>query len=399
MRLAKKMTIALLGVLLIAIVVAWLFLPGFVRNKLIAAADAHGVVLQVGDVELGLHHVVLHDVTVSARALPELHVTAGDVDVQHSWLDVERVAVHHADVQLTGDPSVLSEHAISTLKDDALRTAEPYITMSGKLSWKTTGSSAACDEGTVSLNTITHGDVTMECKALRFMVGSLTFGPWQVSGNHSAERGDFVDLGVGAKSPMLAYAHTVDGRVSWDVAIDRQKTTAIGVPDSALSLVSLDQPPTISANVHYEWLARRAKGAFDLATDAAPIAKGHTMPVQLSGKLEGDPEGDLVLSAGTATVGTFTGVIGGTVHADKRRADLTYDSKAVSCQEVGAQLTAQAFGPLGQQLGGLVHALGVDRGVKGSMTLHADVALDLANPNASNVTPKTSGDCAFDLFR
>jgi hypothetical protein len=62
-------------------------------------------------------------------------------------------------------------------------------------------------------------------------------------------------------------------------------------------------------------------------------------------------------------------------------------------------LTAQAFGPLGQQLGGLVHALGVDRGVKGSMTLHADVALDLANPNASNVTPKTSGDCAFDLFR
>ncbi len=398
MRPLKKIALALGALLLIAIVVLWLVLPGVVRNKLIAAADAHGVDLQIGEVELGLHHVVLHDITASVRAMPELHVTAGDMDVQHSWLDVESVAVHHADVQLTGDPSVVSQHASSTLASDAPQITEPLVTITGKLSWKTTGSSAACDEGTVSLNAVAHGDVSMECKALRLTLGSLTFGPWQLMGNHSAARGDSVDVGVGGKSPILAYSRTPEGRVTYDVAIVWQKTTAIGVPDSALSLVSLEDAPTINANVHYEWLARTAKGSFDLATDAAPIAKGHTMPAQLSGKLDGDPQGDLVVSAGTATIGTFSGVLGGTVHADKRRADLSFDSKIISCQDVSAQLTAQAFGPLGQQLGGLVHALGVDQGVKGSMTLHADAALDLMNPGASKVTTKTGGDCTIDLF-
>lgn len=115
MRLAKKIGIAFVGVLVIATVSAWLFLPGFVRGKLIAAADAHGVDLRVGDVEVGFHHVVLHDITAAVRALPELQVAASEVDVQHTWLEVESVDVRRADVQLTGDPSVLSQHASTTL--------------------------------------------------------------------------------------------------------------------------------------------------------------------------------------------------------------------------------------------------------------------------------------------
>lgn len=386
------------------LVVAWLLLPGIVRSKLVEQAAARGVDLEIGAIDLGTSTIVLHDVTVSVRALPEVHLTSATVRVEHHWLDPSGVYLEGASMDVTGDPSVVQQHAAAT-DATAPQLPMPYVSIAGKLSWKGLagdGTSAKCDDGTIGLNAAqVRGDATIACKAFRVTAGSLTFGPWSVSGGHSGDRGDFLNVELTGDPAHRSYAEgsrTPAGKVSWDFTISHATSTALGIPSGALSLVSLDGPPTLDATISWESTDKRATGRIDLASDAVPIGRGHAMPMHVSASFDGDPSGVLQLTGGTATVDKFSGALTGTLTPSKRRADLAFDSAVISCRDATAALATQTFGQMGQQFGGLLHAIGADQGVQGTMTLHADVTLDLANPKATKVTTKTGGDCALDLF-
>jgi hypothetical protein len=396
----KKVLVAIAALLISAAVVLWLMLPGIVSDKLVAKAAERGVDLQIGDVELGLHNVVLRDSTATLRAVPGLRVSASDVDVEHDWLDVKNVALHGASVELSGDPmDVQREAASASPANDA--SPRPFVSATGKVVWTNalgTNSKLACDDGSFGLSA--NGDFTATCASFKVTVGSLVLGPWDLDGSHKAETGDSVNVrfNCAPAGPNASWSRKPTGKVSWTLDIQHATTTSLGIPTSALSLVSLESAPTIQASIGYESQGSVASGHVDLQTDAMPIGKGHAMPASISAKLAGDPAGALRLNEGTATIGKFAGTLTGTITPSQSRADLQFDSAVISCRDAGQELATQSLGQLGQQLGGLFHALGADQGVKGSMTLHADITIDLAHAGATKIVPKTGGDCAFDLF-
>ncbi len=401
-----------LVLLLAALVAGWLLLPGFVTRRLVAEAAARGVDLQIGAIDVGMNEIVLSDVSVAMKALPELRATASGVRVGHAWLDVKDVALEGVSLDLVGDAATVQTHATQVAANsssaDPTAGAPPHVSVVGKLSWKEPfgdNTRTGCDRVTLDLpqkpGRKFGEDVTIACDGLHFSKGTLTLGPWSVSASRD-ELGDHftLDLHPGASIMSgLKLNIAPNHLLSWDVTVAHANTTELGIPPQALSLVSLDSPPTLDVAIHFEEKTlTHAIGTVSLKSDAVPIAKGHTMPLTVSGGLDGDPHDGLKFNSQIALIGVFSGTLMGTIVPLKTRADLVFESTITSCADVTTAFAAQAFGPIGQQLGGLMQALGGNQGVKGSITLHADIVFDGVNPAANHVSVKPSGDCALNLF-
>jgi hypothetical protein len=394
---ARKVIVVIVAVLLVGLVAFWLFLPTIVIRRVTAEAAARGVELQVGSADVGMNEIFLQDVTVKVHAMPNLQVSADGIRMNHSWLNVSDVSVEGAKVEMSGAPSVAITTANQATSEGGPAAAPP-LTVAGQLTWKDAfglGSTAKC---TLSLHVQQlpqrrfGDDASVHCEALRITNGSLSFGPWTLDASRDAT-GDHLQLGL-ANSGNVKLTTTPTGLVQADASLVNAQLDQLGLPPSMLAQLPMASAAVLNVDAHLkESTPGHATGTANLGIDGVRVGS-QSMPLVLRTDLDGDPRGNLSVSSTTASVGKFNGALTGRITVPNHRADLSFDSTVMSCRDVTAEITNQA---LGQQLGGLIHALGVDRGVQGSVALHADATLDIDQPAASKLTTKTTGDCSVGV--
>lgn len=401
----------------VALLALYLLLPSYVQGRVVAAAKERGLDLTVTSIELSRHAITLHDVDVTAHAMPSMHATAKRVVITLVSLEPTDVTADGGKIELEGPVRTVVDQ-LGKLEDAAKKAGEtaaaPATTQSpslelsveGSVEWKDPLGDATivrCDDAKLHAG----GDRTaaFDCDtSLRVMKGALVFGPYAFSAHTDPVKGSRLELAVPVGTTPYAgitRAKGIDNRLTVDATFPKGGTSALGIPDEALALVGLRDPPTFALTLHYEDTAPgAATGSFTFDWDKAPVMKGHPMPVHVSAKFSGDPSAGLDFVADQAKVGTYEGTLAGSLEPKNLRARATFDTVVMSCTAAAKMLATQKLGVSASDLSELAHELGVDTralNVKGSVKLHADLDANLRDLAASKVTSNTTNDCSLGM--
>ena len=391
-----------------ALAVLAVMLPRIVKERVIAAAAAHGVALGIDDLSLAPGRARLRGVHASpliradAKAAPSVSASADVVDVALEGLTPVALAVSGAHVDLDG--SLEAIRAALAPRDQGAASASPLRSVTirdAAFVWKN-----ALPTPRVVLDAVhVRGEVTrkpgrslgedwhLETPELRVFATKSALA-WSASAD-----GD--DKGLRAsvllpRSASAAIAVGKDGARSIDVDTPEVLPADLGVPPVVLGLVG-DETSHFELHLHHhETDASHASGTVVVAARDVYLGPAtHRISVALDAHYAGDPRASLAISQATLRAGPFTGPITGDFALDPARAHLRYTSGVMSCADA-IKAQAAGYGDLGKGVAALAGMLGLDRAVEGRVSLAGTI--DVAPNREPDVSFRTEGDCKLSYL-
>ncbi len=390
--------------LVLAAVAIWV--PRWVKTKIIAAAAAHGVALTIGDLGIGIGHAKLKNVMATAlirsdaKGAPKASATAALVDVTLDWFTPTAIDVTALKISLDADARDLSAALASRNAPGGSAASITRITLhDASLEWN---HAVPIDSIALSADHI-DGDVTkkdaralgedysFEAKELR-TTPKKDLAAWSAKIS-SSELETLLTLRIGATLVSISSGKT------FTLAVDATKVTTkdVGLPPDVLGLYG-DETSLFDLHLHHEERDGRGQGTF--VGQASNVFLGTSMArtrLSLDAQYGGDATTHAMkLTSGTLVAGPFTGALEGSFSIDPFKASLRYSSGVMACVDA-IKAQAASYGAVGQGVATLAGMLGLDKAVEGRISLKGEIEIDAAT-HANRFAFRTQGDCKLSYL-
>ncbi|MFO0589141.1 MAG: hypothetical protein U0441_16435 [Polyangiaceae bacterium] len=145
--------LAIVGVLGAAALAIVIFGPGYARGRILEEAQARGVVLAFGDVDLGWTKIRLHDARVALSGVQDFEAAASSIDVDIADGQPRSIVAHDLSITLTGTEVLTDLGAWKNAHAAAL--AAPFSAEGAHVEWHPSSGAAAAlslDDAKVSVD-------------------------------------------------------------------------------------------------------------------------------------------------------------------------------------------------------------------------------------------------------
>ncbi len=406
-----RVVLAVGAVLILVAIGLVLWLPGFVKRRVIAEAAAHGVVLTIDNAAIGIGRARFFGVTAKLAAVPQITGHASQVEIGLDWLTPSTIDAKDASIDLDGSAAeVITSFDRWSPSLAASPSPIQRITLAGaRIQWKhLAGERPVLDATGVSCEAKQAAGgwgVKLTTESLGVTIGSQKLGPWSLDATASATKADVHLALAPGKSPAgVALAWAAAQGSTLDVNVPKGTSADVGIPAAVLGMVG-DESSTFALELHHTQKGAAGQGAIAIAADRVYL--GHSpapTSLQLDATYQGAPA-KLVLQTGSLRAGPFTGALKGSVALPGiggvpgplgMVADLHYTSGLMSCSDAAKAATVQNLGgDVGKGVNALAHMLGMDKVVQGSVQLEATIAFDTRALPKATVQFRTKGDCAL----
>jgi hypothetical protein len=396
--------LAALAVLAAAAVV-WL-LPWYVKERCIAEAAAHGVVLEVGSVSIAANGFQLHDAVATSAALPGASAKAAEVDVVTVGLHPDVMTVRRAELTLAGpwstmDAALSSWRASSSGGQGGGWTPRAVVLDESRLVWPAPFAENARIEASNVHFDGTWGSATAPVHAgsdnVVVGVPGGKLGPWRVDADRSAGAWRVrvaLDPGVPDTSTLLVVRDAA-GATTVDAEVPRSPLSRLGIPPALLGLKG-----NIQADLDAHYVPMGPQRAEVTAKGGVyGIEAGLPVPLDVSWALSasGAPASGLDVQKSRLGAGPLVGELTGTVKPfdDGFRVDLAWKAGPVPCTAFDKPLAEGDPFDIAYQLRQLAGAAGL---VKGDVSASGRLTFDSRDLGASRVEFLPAVGCRVSLF-
>jgi hypothetical protein len=410
-----------------------LVIPGYAKQKAVAAAAARGISLEIGAASGGYSSIHFDQVKASLAEVPGISVRVTDIDVELSWFKPVRARVDGVDIAVDGSiASTLAELSLwyrshraprdpAAAAADGVRVEVP----TAHVVW----SHAFGEDGRIEAENVS-GEIGSTASPhlgdeLHFLTPKLsltykatTLGPWRLDLEQTLDettaRVSF-DPPV-PDGPNALVTRMATGKTLLDVTIPRSPLYRLGLPPAALAGIK-SAPEQTEIKLHY---ARTTDDRVDTNLSAtffgvkAPPLAG-PVDVKVTGSLAGDASAPLELQGGAVTFGpvhaTLTGPV--SIRPEAVTGNLVWKVTPIPCasllprqqqaaNDLATQLGALGAGnpdlaSLGLDVTSLAQAAGVARAY-GSLTASGTVVFDSSDPSHTVLTVSGKNSCGISLF-
>jgi serine/threonine protein kinase len=407
--------------------------PGYAKQKAVAAAAARGITLDIGAASGGYSAIHFDQVKASIPEVPGVSVRVNDIDVEMSWLKPQRARFEGVDIAVDGSvTSTLAELAVwyrshrasrdpAAAEADSVRVEVPTAHVVWSHAFGGDGRIEAENvSGEIGGAASPHlGDVLhFVTPKLSLTDKATTIGPWRVE---LEENVDETTARVAFDPPVpdgpnAILTRIATGKTVLDVNIPRSPLYRLGIPPGAL-VNAKSVPEQTEVKLHY---ARTTDDRVDTNLTAtffgvkAPPITG-ALDVKVTGSLVGDASAPLDLQGGAVTFGpvhaTLTGPV--SIRPEAVRANFAWKVTPIPCaqllpqrQQAANDLAAQlgALGAkdpdlasLGLDVTSLAQAAGVAR-VGGTLSAAGTVVFDSSDPSHTAFAVASKNSCGISLF-
>ncbi|MBX3189861.1 MAG: serine/threonine protein kinase [Labilithrix sp.] len=394
----------------LALVVALLFLPRIVQDRIVSSAREAGVELTIARTSVSFGGVTLHGVTAKVVTIPGVELRAEEIHT--SGFSARDVRVRGLEAKLDGAATdILTSLAIFYDLNRgrfAGTGAEPrrVTIVAGRLTWNgATGEGSrilASDLGTeLESKGVGLEDVRASVGRFEVTTKNTTFGPWAASfdRNPTTSRVRLLFDPPVPDGPSALFVWGKSSATKLTVRIPRSPLARLGIRADELG-VPADPSTDVELKLEGEVTpAARVEGKGQLDVFGARI-KGIKTPLDV--KIEGTAAGPvgkpLELEKTSVTVGPFVAAVAGTITGTDRgfRLDASWRTTPIPCERL-ARAEVKSLGPIAAALQELARATGAVRVIG---TAHASglVKYDTSAPDEGSFTYVTRETCGLSIF-
>lgn len=402
-------SVVVLGGAIAALVV---FLPHFIRQRVIQAAQDAGIHLTIQEVDLGFSGVSLHDVQADVPTVPGIKAQAREIVA--TGLYATNVRVLGATLDVDAGPEIVD--TLTALADQnrsklsSFDTRDRTVSLeSARMAWRGLfGANSAVEAGAVDVTMTLHGsDVDRVQGHLgRFDLTSKgkPFGPW--SGTFTRTEGSAPTVEANL---VLDPSSAGGGNVTVKMADGKPTTIDVDIPKTPFFKLGV-RPSDLGASIDdgTEVEARMTSTIDDdrhvQATTSVKLhrvhAQGVTNPIDVSidGSAAGKFEEPLALSNTKVAFGPFVADVHGTLTLKKAslRVDARYDLEPLPCADL-VRNEAKKMGTFVSLVQDLAESTGFSR-VTGHIDASGIIEFDSTHPDQAVVSIDAKNACNLSLF-
>ncbi|HEX8795148.1 MAG TPA: hypothetical protein VF765_29575 [Polyangiaceae bacterium] len=408
-RVATRLVLVLLALVVAGAAAAAYWLPRWVRRQFIEAAAAHGITLTIEDARIDQGGFRLLGLHATAEDLPGASASAPEVDVETSGLRPTRLTVRGADVEVSGAWSpaenALAKWRASPRGGQGGDFIPPSIVVEdSRIVWKgAVGDAGRVEAAGLHLDVTEHDNGTeLHARSDNVSLGvpGGALGPWRVD----VDRTPGMSRVRVALDPQVPDTSTVlvvgDGSTTQvDVTVPRTPPSRIGIPPQLFGVRGSDLQ--VEANVHYTNLGPAHAEATARGAVHAIEVTGLPKPIEVvwDGTATGDASQGMDVKRARLAVGPLLGTVTGTLRTfdEGFRVVLAWSAGPVPCNAFDTQIDEGTPFDIAYQLRKLAEATGLTK-LSGEVSARGSATIDSRDVGATHVEFVPVSTCQVALF-